>query len=241
MNLLRHSATAAVLCAATVHANAAEIQIAVQNPVIELTVNEVVQSAPDTAQVGAGVQVRAPTASEAMRQNAVQMDRIIARLRQLGIPRADIQTANFSLNAQYQYRNDSQPPAFLGYDASNSVNVTLRKLEKVGETLDALVAAGANNLYGPNFSLEKDQPAKATARKAAYDRSRLQAQEYAGMAGYAGIRLLEISESFTGMGPMPVTAQAITVTSSRGEAKTAIEPGRVGTGVTLTAKFEMTR
>lgn len=240
--IARHvAATALLLSAFTADAGAAEIQIAVQNPVIELTINEVVQSQPDTAQVGAGIQVRAPTASEAMRQNAVQMDRIIARLRQLGIPRADIQTANFSLNAQYQYRNDGQPATFLGYDANNSVNVTLRKLDKVGETLDALVAAGANNLYGPNFSLEKDQPAKATARKAAFERARLQAQEYAVMGGYTGTRLLEISESFTGMGPMPVSAQAITVTASSAEAKTAIEPGRVGTGVTLTAKFEMTR
>ena len=241
MILRRLTTAAALLSGLAAQAHAAEIQIAVQNPVIELTINEVVQSAPDTAQVGAGVQVRAPTASEAMRQNAVQMDRIIARLRQLDIPREDIQTANFSLNAQYQHRNDSQPPVFLGYDASNSLNVTLRKLDKVGETLDALVAAGANNLYGPNFSLEKDQPAKAAARRAAYDRARLQAQEYAGMAGYAGLRLLEISESFTGMGPMPVTAQTIEVTGSRSDAKTAIEPGRVGTGVTLTVKFEMTR
>ncbi len=40
-------------------ANAAEIQIAVNNPVIELTLTEIVQSQPDTAQVGAGVTVRA--------------------------------------------------------------------------------------------------------------------------------------------------------------------------------------
>ena len=147
-----------------VAAGAANIEIAVKNPVIELTITEVVQSAPDTANVGAGVTVRAPTASEALRLNAQQMDKVIARLRQLGIAREDIQTANFSLNAQYQYRNDNTPPLLLGYDASNSVNVTLRNLDKVGETLDALVSAGANNLYGPNFTLEKDAAAKAAAQ-----------------------------------------------------------------------------
>ena len=111
---------------------AANIEIAVKNPVIDLTVTEVVQSAPDTANVGAGVTVRAPTASETLRRNAEQMDKVIARLRQLGIAREDIQTANFILNAQYQYRNDNQPPLLLGYDASNSVNVTLRRLDKGG-------------------------------------------------------------------------------------------------------------
>ena len=221
-------------------ASAAQIEIAVKNPVVELTLTEVVQSAPDTANVGAGVTVRAPTASEALRLNAQQMDKVIARLRQLGIAREDIQTANFSLNAQYQYRNDNTPPLLLGYDASNSVNVTLRKLDKVGETLDALVSAGANNLYGPNFTLEKDAAAKAAARKAAFAHAQAQAQEYAAMAGYRGTRILEISETFQQMGPMPVSAQAIVVTSASAEAKTQIEPGRVGSGVTLTVKYEMT-
>jgi uncharacterized protein YggE len=226
---------------AVLPAHAAEIQIAVQNPVVELTITEIVQSQPDTASVGAGVQVRAPTASEALKKNAEQMDRVIARLRQLGIAREDIQTANFSLNAQYQYRNDGQQPQFMGYEASNSVNVTLRKLDKVGETLDALVAAGANNLYGPNFTLEKDADAKAAARKAAFARAQLQAGEYARMAGYSATRLLEISETYSQMGPMPVSPQAIMVTAERADAKTPVEPGRVGTGVTLTVKYEMTR
>ncbi len=159
-NTVRTLALAAIGMGAVmpVAAGAAQIEIAVKNPVIELTLTEIVQSPPDTANVGAGVTVRAPTASEALRRNAEQMDKVIARLRQLGIAREDIQTANFSLNAQYQYRNDSQPPVLLGYDASNSVNVTLRKLDKVGETLDALVSAGANNLYGPNFTLERMPP-----------------------------------------------------------------------------------
>jgi len=221
-------------------ASAAQIEIAVKNPVVELTVTEVVQSAPDAANVGAGVTVRAPTASEALRLNAQQMDKVIARLRQLGIAREDIQTANFSLNAQYQYRNDATPPLLLGYDANNSVNVTLRNLDKVGETLDALVSAGANNLYGPNFTLEKDAAAKAAARKAAFARAQVQANEYAQMAGYRGTRILEISETYQQMGPMPVSAQAITVTSASAEAKTQIEPGRVGSGVSLTVKYEMT-
>jgi uncharacterized protein YggE len=237
-------AVPAVLAASTMlsaPAMGAEIQIAVKNPVVALTRTEIVQSAPDTAQVGAGVTVRAPTASAALRLNAQQMDKVIARLRQLGIAREDIQTANFSLNAQYQYRNDSQPPLLLGYDASNSVNVTLRNLDKVGETLDALVSAGANNLYGPNFTLEKDKAAKASARKAAFAHAQDQASEYARMGGYTGVRLLEISETYAQMGPMPVNAQAIVVTSASAEAKTQIEPGRVGTGVTITVKYEMTR
>ena len=220
---------------------AAEIQIPVQNPVVELTVNEVTQSEPDTAQVGAGVTVRAPTATEAMRRNAEQMEKVIARLVALKIKREDIQTANFSLNAQYQYHNDGQPQTFLGYDASNTVNVTLRDLDKIGATLDALVQAGANNVYGPNFMLQKDETARAAGRKSAFAKGQAQALEYARMAGFTGIRLLEVSETYNAMGPMIVTPQAMMASRVERDAKTPIEPGLVGTVVNVTVKYEMTR
>ncbi|MET0181177.1 MAG: SIMPL domain-containing protein [Novosphingobium sp.] len=222
-------------------AAATEIQIAVTNPVVEMAVNEVVQSAPDTATIGAGVTTRAASASEAMRLNAAAMERVVARVRALGIPAKDIQTSSFSLNAQYQYVRDGEAPKFLGYDASNQVSVTLRDLVKVGETLDALVAAGANNLYGPNFTLEKDQEAKSAARRAAFARAQALAGEYARMAGFNGLRLLEVSEAFTGTGPLPVTGQALNMSAAKDAVATPVEPGRVGTGVQLVAKFEMTK
>lgn len=219
---------------------AAEVQIQVQNPVVELTIDEVVQSAPDTAMIGAGVTTRAATATEAMRQNAAAMEKIVARLVAVGIPRKDIQTSNFSLNPQYQYLREGEPPRFLGYDAANQVNVTLRRLERVGQTLDALVQAGANNLYGPNFTLEQDQEAKASARRTAFERAQRQATEYARLAGFRGLRLLEVSESLTGHGPVAVVGQAANLTA-KDVAATPIEPGRLGIGVRVTVKYEMTR
>ncbi len=230
----------ALALGAAAPATAAEIQIVSPGPVVELTVNETVKATPDTATLSAGVTTRAPTAVEAMRQNASAMTRVIDRLRAAGVDRKDIQTSSINLNAQYQYNNDNQPPRFLGYDASNQVTVILRDLDKIGPTLDALVAVGANNVSGPSFSLENDDQAKSAARRAAWQRAETQAREYATMAGYKSVRLLEVSESFTGRGPMPFASDAIMVTGSRVE-KTPVEPGQVGTGVTLTVKYEMTR
>jgi len=233
------------LLAATVlaaPAYAAEIQIAVQNPVVELTVTEVVRADPDLAQVGAGAQTRAQTASEAVRLNAQQMERLIERLRSLGIERDDIQTSNFNLNAEYDYNNrNAAPPIFTGYMVTNQVTVRLKRLDRVGQVLDALVDAGANNIFGPNFMLEDDREAKAVARRNAFQRSQGQAEEFARMAGYTGARLLEVSETFQSFGPVPVGEGAIQVTAASRDARTPIEPGQVGTGVTLTTKYEMTR
>ena len=224
-------------------AAAAEIQIPVQGPVIELTVSQTVNSKPDIATVGAGVTTRANTASESARLNAVAMQAIIARLRQLGIAMEDIQTANFSLNPQFNYSNDGTPPRFLGHDTNNQVTVKIRKLDRIGPVLDALVAAGANNFFGPNFSLEKDKEAKSAARRAAYADAQSRSRELAGLAGYTNVRLLEISEAYANSGGFMDVGRpsAIIVTAASSEKITPIEPGQVGTSATLTLKYEMTR
>lgn len=230
----------ALALGAAAPAAAAEIQIAAQGPVVELSVTESVKGAPDVVQVGAGVQTRAATAVEAARLNANAMDRIIARLRALGIKREDIQTSNFSLNPQWQYGNDGALPKFLGYDVTNQVNAKLRRLDKAGETLDALIAAGANSVSGPNFMLEDDTSAKAQARKAAFASANARAREFASMAGYGNVKLLEVSESYASIRPMQVSRE-IMVTAMAADKTTPIEPGQVETGITLTVKFEMTR
>lgn len=220
-------------------APAAEIKIAATNPVIELSVNEVVRSVPDVAQVGAGVMTRAPTASEAVRQNAQQMDRLVRQIRALGIAGKDIQTSNFSLSPNYNYNRETNEQEFAGYTVNNQVNVRLRDLARAGEVLDALVEAGANNVFGPNFMLDDDTAAKAAARKTAFERGLAQASEFARMAGYKGVRLLEVSESLQGFGPEPMLERAVAVKAMAADAPTPIELGEVGIAVTLGLKYEM--
>lgn len=238
--MLRYALPLAAMTAIAVPATAAEIQIASQGPVVELSVNEVVRSAPDVAQVGAGVMTRAATAREALSQNSQAMDRIIARIRELGIARDDIQTSNFNLSPQYDYNQTSGEQVFRGYQVSNQVQVKLRDLTRAGEILDALVNVGANNIYGPNFMLDDDVAAKAEARRLAFARGQRMAEDYARMAGYASVRLLEISESVQNYGPMPQAAMA-RMSADSSESAPPIEPGQVGTGVNITVKYEMAR
>lgn len=222
-------------------AAAAEVQLQVAGPVVEITASETVQSEPDQATLTAGVTTRAATAVQAMRDNAARMERVLARLARLGIPRRDVQTSGISLNAQYRYSNDAAPPAFLGYDASNQLSVILRDVSKVGPTLDALVEAGANNVNGPVFDRDDDAAQRRTAREAAFRAAEAQAREYAQLAGYAGTRLLSVEETLQRGGPIPFDVANRNMIQVTGSKATPIEPGRVGTTVQLTAKYEMTR
>lgn len=240
------TATAAIACAAATMAAgqvaAAEVQIAATGPVVELTVMEQTDAAPDLVLISAGVTTEAQTAVEALRLNSAEMRKVIDRIKSLGIAERDIQTTGISVNARYDYDDRTRQQVFRGYVAGNRVSVKLRNVERTGQVLDALVAAGANDIGGPTFSLEDDEAAKAAARASAVKRARAQALEYARMAGYSDLRLLEISEVIQGNVPMPMyreTARAIAVTAQSADAP--VQPGQVSTGVSITVKYEMTR
>lgn len=225
--------------ASAVPALGAEIQIAAQGPVVELAVTETVKAKPDLATVSAGVTSLAPTAVIAMQRNATAMDAVISRIKALGIAANDIQTTGIELGAQFDYDPATRRQVFRGYQASNRVSVILRKVPDTGRVLDALVAAGATDISGPSFAIDDDTAPRAAARKAALDKARAQAEEYARWSGYSGVRLLQVSELVNPGRPIPmvaeVRAQAI------GAKATPIEPGLVGTSVTVSVTYEMTR
>jgi uncharacterized protein len=232
--LIPTALAASVLAASP--ALAADIQVQATGPVIELQVNEQVEVEPDTVKISAGVTNEAMTAQEALSQNSVQMRQVIDRLRKLGIPERDIQTTRINLGARFDYDQQAQRQVFRGYQASNQVSVTLRDTEEVGAVLDALVQAGATDINGPSFSIADDTAAKAEARKRAMERARAMALDYARVAGYSNVRVLQISESVSG----PVREYAADSIRVRAQSAGAppVQPGMVETGVTVSVTYE---
>ena len=214
------------------------MQVDTNAPLVTLTVQEEVQSAPTLATLSAGVTTQATTASEALRQNAQKMTAVVAELKKRGIAAKDIQTSGINLNAQYDYNNrEGQPPLLTGYQASNNVTIKTRDLAKIGELLDALVAVGGNNVSGPNFSIEDDSKLKFAARDKALQSAQAQANFYAQRSGYKSVKLVSITEGSSGYrGPMPVMMES----RAAGKADfSPVEPGEVGTGVTLTIQYRL--
>ena len=233
------SVAAAALTVPAIAAAAPQIDIAATGPVVELNVFESVEVAPDLVTIGAGVTTDALTATEALRQNSAEMQKVIARIKASGVAEKDIQTTGINLNARYDYDQQTQRQVFRGYQASNRVNVILRKIDDTGRVLDALVEAGATDLNGPNFSIDDDTAAKDAARKRAVERANAQARAYAAMLGYQNVRVLSISEAMQGMGPMPMpiskSRDAIELTAQAAP----VQPGMVQTGVNVAITYEM--
>lgn len=229
----------AILAAAFPATAAADIQLQAEGPVVELSVTETVKAKPDLATVSSGVTTQAPTAVAAMQQNAAAMDAVIKRIKTLNIAADDIQTQGISMGAQYDYDQARQRQVFRGYQASNRVSVTLRKVADTGRVLDALVASGATDIGGPSFSIGDDMAPRAQARKAALDKAKSQAEDYAKWAGYSGVRLLKVSEAANPGRPLAMM-EARTVMATDAQA-TPVEPGLVGTSVTVNVSYEMMR
>jgi len=242
-SLLLLAASAALMAPAmaTAQQQTATPMVPATGPLLSLSITESIESAPDMATINTGVQTRAPTAKEAIAQNATQMDRLVAALVKGGIARKDIQTSGLNLNPQYDYSNrkDGEGPRFLGYEASNQLSVKVHQLDKAGELVDAMVAAGATNVNGPAFGIaEPDKlldQARTKALKTAQDRANL----YAQATGYRSARLIAVSEGGASRPPMPMfSARAM---AAEAAPQTKIEPGEISTSISLNVQYMLER
>ncbi len=221
---------------------AAGVTYAAKAPVIELSVYETVQSKPDMATITVGVEANGASAQEALRQNSVEMNRLMDALDTFNIADEDMQTQGLYVNERYEYRNNERVSQ--GYVANNRLTVKVRQLDQLGRVLDALAGAGATDIGGPQFSIQDDTSVKSEARRRGLDRMLKQAQDYAEWAGYSNVRVIWVTESIqSGDGgypppPMPVAARAVNAEASN---QAVIAPGEVGTSIQVAAQFEMTR
>lgn len=213
-----------------------------QGPILSFSVNGEVRSRPDQATVGAGVTTTAPTAVEAMRANAAAMDRLIAAAKARGIKAEDIQTSGINLSPQYDYSNQTpgRPPRFLGYQVSNTVRATTGKIDDIGPLLDALVAAGGNNIEGPWFGIKDADAQLVGARGAAIKAAEAKAADYARLAGYRGAELVSISEGGFA-GPPPTMPYARDMAVAQEAKATPVEPGRVSNTLSLNFQYRLVR
>jgi len=192
--------------------------------------------APDIATVSAGVVTQAADGNTAMRQNAEQMNRVLAAVRAAGVADKDVQTSGINLHPQYRYE-ENQPPRITGYQASNTVNVKLRDVAKMGKVLDALVASGANQINGPSFGIDNAEPLYDQARVEALRRARDRADTYAKALDLRVRRIVSISEGGAAM-PVPMPRMA----AMKAEAyDTPVAAGESSVSVNLDVVFELGR
>jgi uncharacterized protein len=162
-----------------------------------------VKGTPDRAELSTGVVTRATTAAAALSANARAMNAVFDALKRAGIAEKNIQTSNFQVSPQYSEAKAGAAQRITGYEVSNTVSVTVDGLDRLGPTIDALVAAGSNQIEGPNFSIADPKPLLAKAREDAVKDAMDRAQAYARAAGVTLGPIASISEGGDSA-PMPM-------------------------------------
>ncbi len=208
--------------------------IPAQGTILDVSAEGRTTRVPDIATIRAGVVSQAPTAAAALADNAQRMARVLAALKRGGIAARDIETANVGLSPQYRY-TDGQPPALTGYQATNTVSVRFRDVAKAGGVLDTLVAQGANQIDGPNLSIDQPDAALDEARTDAVKQARTRADLYAAAAGMKVVRVISIAEAGQNAGgPTPPVRFRV---QRAADAQTSIAPGEQDVTVTLSVRF----
>ena len=160
------------------------------------------EAEPDSARITSGVTTEAKTAREALTGNSETMSKVISELKAKGINPKDIQTAAFNVEPVMDYSKDGQPPQLRGYRVTNQVVVYVRVLDKLGEVLDEIVSAGANQIQGLSFVVSKEDTLKDDARKEAVANALRRAKLLAAAAGAEVGNVLQISEETQASGPV---------------------------------------
>jgi len=223
-------------------------------PLVRVNISESLRTPPDEASITVGTQAKASTATEAVAANKTKTEKLLAAIRAAGIRERDIQTQGIQL--QPDYRWDNEPggrghQTLVGYIASNSVQVKTRDIDKLTSLLDSLTTAGADTVYGPNFSISEPAPLRKEARIRAMARGQEEATEFARNNGYTSVRLLSVEEGVSYRGTdIAVTGSRIMNASAPPPPPPPpaperdggiVAPGQLETGVTLNLLYRMER
>lgn len=186
-----------------------------------------VSGKPDIAYISIGVQTQARNASQAHQENATAMDRIVARVRGLGIPEKDIRTSGLSLHPIFE-----KEQRLAGYRATNNLTVTVTDLGIVGKALDEAVAAGANTAGSIRFGFKDEENLRQQALEAAAKNARAKAEALARGLGLQ-IKAVEAVQEEGVVVPMP---RAIGAEMALAAPLTPVMPGEL----TITARVRVT-
>ena len=230
---LAFGATMTAACAQTATPGYA---VPVDGTLLSVSAQADAKRVPDVATISAGVVTQAADANAAMRSNAEQMSKVVAAIKAAGIAERDVQTSGISVQPQYRYA-ENQPPAITGYQASNTVNLKVRDIAKLGKILDTLVAQGANQVNGPSFEVDKPDEGYDEARLAALKKAEARAETYAKALGLRVRRIVSISEGGGFQPPIPM--MRMQAMDAMGAKETSVSPGENTLSVSIDVVFEL--
>lgn len=166
--------------------------------------------APDIARVSFTVQNTADKVADAQAETTKQTNAAIEKVKAQGIDEKDIKTLYYNVSPQYDYTRcgagmvcPASAPKIVGYQVSQSIQVTVRNLDKVSPLLSMLGGLEVQNVSGPDFTLDDPTAGYDAAREEAIEKAKAQAEKLSDQLGVRLGRIVNFNESSGGY-PYPI-------------------------------------
>jgi uncharacterized protein YggE len=158
-----------------------------------------VYTKPDIALVNLSVVSEGKKVADVQNENTSKTNKVIKFLKESGVEEKDIKTTGYNLYPVYNY--EARTPQIVGYSITQTVEVKVRNLDKVGDILEGAVTNGANQISSLYFKVDKDEEFKEQARKLAIEDAKDKAEK---LASQLGVKLIKISGYNEGGGVSPI-------------------------------------
>jgi uncharacterized protein len=197
-----------------------------------------VSAKPDRAEISIGVITQASSAQAAAIQNATQTTQVLSSLKQTLGSGGEIKTSGYSISPQYYYAEGKNK--LTGYQASNTVLVTVNDLSLVGKVIDSASSSGANNINNIAFSLRNDAAVRQRALAEATANARAAAEA---IAKALDVRVVGVLRAETTQEPVirPINARMMAMAANAPAAPTPVETGDVDVHAAVTVTVEVQR
>jgi len=188
---------------------------------------------PEAVRFFASVSVIAKSNKEALASASKSATAVRGALRDNGIATKDIKTSSLTVYPEYNYSQD-KGQELLGYRATQSFTVVIRKADNAGVVIDAVVAAGGDALQinGVAPFLLNGAAATEKAREAAVADAKARANSYAKYLGVSLGRVISLTEVNAPVYNFPVMAKG-----AAAEDATQIDLGETEVTVTVTVRW----
>ena len=176
-----------------------------------------VSAQPDIAVVSLGVEALRDTVREARDDAARALAAIVEELREAGVAEEDVRTSHFSINPRYDYLRDGEQE-LIGFQVTNTLNVTVRDLNAAGDVVDRAVTAGGDlaRVQSIGFRIEDTSALEEEARILAIEDAIAKADLYARELSVVRGPLVSISESSYDPYPIAEARFAVAAMDSAG-------------------------
>ena len=204
---------------------------------------------PNIATLSFTVTETAKTVAVAQDQATKKVNATIAGLKSAGIAENDIKTTSYNINPHYEYQtsvctaNTACTPSktiVTGYDVSQSTDIKVHDLTKIGDLLTLIGSNGVQNVSGPSFSVENPDSVQAIARAKAIENAKSKADVLAKSLGVRIVRVISFSESNNTPYPVRFDMAVGMATASAPKAAPEISTGeqKITSNVSITYEIE---